>query len=120
MGFQHFTQMYHDAVEVDRRAYLTAAKMQQCRSPYFPAEPGFMAEQPFEQVMVLARRLLSLWDAYVVQLQELHAAGRLRIWLRYPYTGQPMLVENVKVLEDSQDDLAPRTLYQSLQMRTAQ
>lgn len=60
--------------------------------------------------MEISRGMTCLWDRYVGQLKELHAANRIRIFGRDMRTGRLVQVEDVRALEDTWGELSQEQL----------
>jgi len=83
MGVAHFDMMFEDALEVDKRALLTAVNLFEegrvcamCKDT-----PSLWSYMPFDQIVHVARGLLPLQDEFTANLQDMLVTGRLRVKL---------------------------------------
>jgi hypothetical protein len=98
MGAIHFQQMYNDALNVDRRAIVSASMLVDPRHNTDPTAVGLWENVAFDEVMAAARDLDDLYATFLYGMRELVVARKATPRICDPATGIVHSISNPDAL----------------------
>lgn len=116
MGTKHLQQMYNDAMALDRRALpLAVSLMQLCVAEHHESRlnRGLWSARHVDDIMGVARRLLSVGDEFYDDLKQMLVVGDVRVHM-VDNRGRPRKITDPDVIDFDEPVASEEKLFDAI------